>query len=359
MTVPLHGGDVDGIARALGVAPADLLDFSANINPLGPPPPVRAAIHAFADGARITRYPEPGLPDLRAALASARGIAADAVAIGAGSAALFDAIVRASAAQRWAVPLPAFAEYRRAFEASDRTIVPYVLDEKSGFALDPQAFATFVEANACDGAIVTNPHNPTGALIPAGQLRALIGWLPRVTFVIDEAFVDFAEDQSLVADAARSEHLTVVRSLTKFYALPSMRVGYAVAAPAAIGRIERRLPAWPVSTIAADAACAALGSERYAAETLDLIAREKAALVSDLARMGIVPLPSAANFLCFRLPANAGAAKVRQKLLERYRIVIRDCSSFETMPPDRWVRVAVRDAAANARLVAALAAVLA
>lgn len=359
MSSPLHGGDVAGIARAAGRRPSEYLDFSANINPLGPPARVRTALRDFAASETIAQYPEPELPELRTALARACGIAPGAVAIGAGSAALFDAIVRASTARRWALPIPAFAEYRRALANAACEIVPYALNERAGFALDPHDLARFVEANACSGVILTNPHNPSGSLVPAEVLRAALDRLPHVCAVVDEAFIDFAHAQTLSRDAAHRRGLVVVRSLTKFFAMPSMRVGYAIALPQTIAAIAAFIPAWPVSTIAASVAARALADEGYARETLELIERERAVLAASLRDLGLATLPAAANFLCFQLPAGMTAAKVRADLLERYCIVIRDCTSFEGMPSDRWVRIAVRDAAANARLIAAFAAVLA
>jgi len=347
----LHGGDIAAAARASGRSIDELLDFSANINPLGPPVAVRAVLRAYAEGRDVEHYPEPGLPDLHAALARARGVGTESIVVHAGSAALFDAIFRSLAPQRIGIPIPAFAEYRRAADAGGIPVHTLALDPRSSEPFDPTRIAAWIRAERVDTVVLTNPHNPLGFAVARDVLLGLIDASPQTIFVIDEAFADYDESGSLAADAARHPRIIVVRSLTKFYAMPNLRVGYAVARTERARAIARFVPAWPVSGIAATAAIAALGDAAYATRTRAANAAARSALCDDLSATGVRVLRAAANFLTFETDR---VSERRAQLLARDGILIRDCSSFAGLPADRYARVAVRTPAENARLLAAL-----
>jgi len=347
----IHGGDVAGAARAAGRRIDEVLDFSANINPLGPPEAVRAVLRAYADGREVEHYPEPGLPALRVALAQARGVDATSIAVHAGSAALFDAIFRSLAPQRLGIPVPAFAEYRRAAEACGICTHAFALDPRADEPFDPARFAAWIRDTTLDVVVLTNPHNPLGFAIPGDLLLDLVDAFPQTTFVIDEAFADFDEAQSLASHAARHARIIVVRSLTKFYAMPNLRVGYAIASADRARSIARFVPAWPVSGIAAAAAIAALGDATYARRTREANAVARTALADDLTATGVRVLPTRANFITFETHR---VAERRAAMLAHDGILIRDCSSFEGLPADRYARVAVRTPVENGQLIAAL-----
>jgi len=350
----VHGGNVDEIARLHGIATNELVDFSANINPLGPPPGVRNAIRSFASDAALTRYPDAQLSDIRSAIARAAEVERESIVIGAGSAALFDAIVRALAPQRCALPLPAFGEYRPALENAAVDVVPFPL-ASDDLALDVAAFARFLNEHRIDLAILTNPHNPAGWVIDATSLRSLIAAAPATRFIIDEAFIDFQLAHSLAGDVRAQARLCVVRSLTKLYAMPSMRIGYAVAPVALARAIERFLPSWPISTIAAQCAIAALDDRTFLDRTLAWLEPERTWFAGELTRLGLRVLAAAANFITFALPSPYRASDVRARLIANHGLVVRDCTSFEGMPDAGWIRVAVRERRENERLTRALA----
>jgi len=347
----LHGGDIAGAARASGRRIDEVLDFSANINPLGPPEAVRAVLRAYAEGREIEHYPEPGLPALRAALARARGVGDESIAMHAGSAALFDAIFRSLSPQRLGIPVPAFAEYRRAADACGIPTHTFALDPRSEKPFDPARIAAWIRAERLDAVVLTNPHNPLGFAIARDVLLDLVETAAQTTFVIDEAFADYEEACSLAIDAARHPRIIVVRSLTKFYAMPNLRVGYAIASADRARATARFVPAWPVSGIAAAAAITALGDAPYARRTREANAVARAALGDDLTATGVRVLPARANFITFETDR---VAERRAAMLARDGILIRDCSSFEGLPADCYARVAVRSALENARLLAAL-----
>jgi len=211
-----------------------------------------------------------------------------------------------------------------------------------------------------DLVILNNPHNPSGALASRDAMRAWIDTLGSTgaSILADEAFIDYAPEAAITGDACSQIGIVAVRSLTKFFGCPGLRVGYAVASPETAQSIAAQLPAWPVSTLALNTLAEALRDGAYAQETLARNAAARAVLAEQLQLSGCEVAPSQANFLFLRLPPGRDAAEVRARLIREHKIVVRECDSFEGIKPGRYLRVAVRDEKDNLRLVQALTSVL-
>ncbi len=358
-----HGGDVEGVAREHGLVADDLLDFSASINPIGPPARAMARLLREAgDVQRLAHYPDPTCSELRGVLAAQLNVCPECLTIANGSAALIGAAVRAIAPRTCLLMTPAFGEQRRVLAGAGCRIDGFALNEAEEFVLDVDAFCAAIETGRPDLCLLTNPHNPSGRLIPRPEMARIIGAAERVNtpLIVDEAFIDFAPADSVTSDAIRSAHLVVLRSLTKFYGMPSLRVGYSVSTPAMAARCAAELPAWPVTTLAATAAAEALQDREYADRTRARVNAERRWLSDALANIGVKTYPSAANFLLLRLPAGGpDSILVRDRLIRERGIVVRDCRSFEGLEGCAFVRVAVRCRNDNERLVRALPSLLA
>jgi threonine-phosphate decarboxylase len=341
----IHGGDV----WHLGVPVEQVLDFSANVNPRGLPPRALARLAKdAADPQLLQRYPDPSAHTLRAALSRQLDVPPEAIAIGPGAEALLAPALRSMKATRALVPVPAFSEYRRVCEWQNVEFVPLPLESAQSFRICVD------DLRGCDALILNNPHNPTGALLPAAEVRQLAAL--GVPLLLDEAFIDYAPQASLAAEAAGRKGLIVLRSLTKFYGCPALRVGYAVAHPETTREIAGLLPTWPVSQSAMDALSLAIEDHEYAEATLCANATEREILSARLQSLGLIVFPSAANFLLVKLPsAMPLASELRARLIERHRILIRNCDSYEGLERGSYIRVAVRSAAENLRLTEALA----
>jgi threonine-phosphate decarboxylase len=359
---PVHGGDVDEVMRTFGIPADRLIDFSANINPLGPP---RRALMRLAreatDPSGLTRYPDPGYNELRQALAAAFRVAAPGVTIANGSVALIGAIIRTIAPRECLLATPAFAEYARALRANGCRVRRFPLDAAREFALDSDALIEELTKHRPTMCVLINPHNPSGALTPRAQMLRVLDRALRLKtwLVIDEAFMDYVPAETLVAEAVRSERLVVLRSLTKFYGMPALRVGYAVSSPRTAARIAAQLPPWPVTSLAASAAVEAVLDKQYARRTLVSVAEQRRWLSQALGTTGVTVYPSAANFLLLRLPASAPTStRVRARLIRDAGVIVRDCRGFDGLSNGRFVRVAVRQRDENERLARALGSVL-
>ena len=224
------------------------------------------------------------------------------------------------------------------------------------FAYDPaRMFAEGAEA-----VLVANPQNPTGV---CHDFRLMCEFVAKAcaegrSVLLDEAFIDYVPGDSLVRMIDRFANLIIFRSVTKFHAMPGLRVAYAVANPALAATMGEQLAPWPITTLASLAVSAAVGDEEYAdrGRSENLVRRE--ALASKLGSLGLEVYPSAANFLLFRISSAVDAEMLWRELIVRHGIVLRACANYEGLAAGHF-RVAVRTESENEKLVGALAAGLA
>ena len=351
-----HGGNLTHLARQAGCLPAQVLDFSANINPLGPPACVAAAL---VDAAQwLGHYPDPDCTDFIAAVAEHLDIAPERIVAGNGAEQLIWWLPRLLEARRVVLPSPCYLDYRRAAEVWKLPVVTSRLSPEQGFGLDLQAVLSGLQAG--DLVWIGQPNNPTGRLVDRHALAAAVASRPDVHWAIDEAFIDFtAETASIVRWDL--PNLAVIRSMTKFYALPALRLGYVVLPPQQASALRRLLPEWSVNTFAQQLGNAVLRDPAradYAERTRQLVAEERGWLTSALGGLGAAVTDGRANYLLLRLPDEVpSAATLAGRLLRDAAIAVRPCANYDGLD-DRYVRVAVRPRDENQRLVDALRAQL-
>ena len=371
MTRPVHGGNLAWAATLAGCPAAAILDFSASISPLGPPQSALDAIQAHLSS--LTAYPDPDYGELRAALGEALNVDPDWILPGNGSAELLTwAALDLSKLEATYLVTPAFGDYSRALLAFGARVLDCPLDLKSleagagnGLVTDDLSVShrSFVSPalslpvpllNADRGLLLNNPHNPTGLLFGREAIRPYLEHLPLV--VVDEAFMDFlppSEQETLIGAVEEFPNLVILRSLTKFYSLPGLRMGCAIARPDILRRWQLQRDPWPVNTLAAAATAAVLRDTVFEQQTWDWLPVARRELFEGLASLpGLRPFPGAANFLL--VESSVSVSLIQKSLLERHRILIRDCLSFPELG-DRFFRVAVRSRADNLRLISALA----
>lgn len=357
----LHGGDLRAAAAQYGLPPAAFLDFSANINPAGPPPGMAASLTEALPW--VAHYPEPFARTLGNALAARAGVTPESLLVANGAAEALYLALRLGRGRPALLPRPGFAEYGRAALAAGSPVVSYALRAEEGFRVDVQALAEAAARHQAGLVVLNNPHNPSGSLLPAHEvlwladrLALLDAWL-----VVDEAFVDFLAvpgGHTLIHEAARASHLVVVRSLTKFYALPGLRVGYAVMTPDVVRLLDAARDPWSVSALAQAAALAALQDQAYAEGTREWIATERPWLAAALAELpGLQVFTPSANYILVDAAATGQTAARLQEQLGPRGILLRDCASFAGLGPTLF-RTAVRSRAENKRLIGALREVL-
>ena len=356
MTV--HGGDAYAAAEDAGIAVSELVDFSANINPRGLPRRAREKLIAEASSeTTVGLYPERSARRLRCALSKQLDVHMEAIVAGPGAEALLSPILRCLRARRALVPVPAFSEYKRVCEREEIEFNPFLLPQSDYFRLPLDKFACRIEKGNFDVVILNSPHNPSGCVVEVDDIRAVFELVTARggALVVDEAFIDYVPGSSLASEAARRDGLIVIRSLTKFYGCPALRVGYAVAVPKTTEEIASFLPAWPITEMAAAALTEAICDDGFARLSLEENAAQRERLRSDLSALGLTVFRSVANYLLLELGETMPDSTIlRRRLLERHRLLVRDCSSYDGLTSGRYIRIAVRSAADNERLLCAM-----
>ena len=357
-----HGGDVYFASRELGRDVERLIDFSASINPLGPSSQVWKALSK----ARIAlqHYPDPACRDLRQVLAMRWHCSPEEIVVGNGSTELIHVLPSALDIRNLLIVGPTFSEYASAMSLVGGRVTTICAERHQGYrpplervvALLSQRKRTYRDIGAV---LLCNPNSPTGQACDAESVLDLARLAQRrgLWLVVDETFADYCEERSILPKRSLFSRVVVLRSFTKFYGLPGLRVGYAVAVPAVVERLRSRMPPWSVNAMGQVAAVAALNDAAYVGRSLSFMRNERARFIARLARLpGCNVFPSQANFVLVELPHRWGASAVAEKLRPE-GLLIRDCSSVPGLNTHS-IRVAVRTRRENDRLVTALSKLL-
>jgi threonine-phosphate decarboxylase len=356
-----HGGNIYMAAKRYGLDEQEIIDFSASINPLGVPESVTAAIKDSIR--RLPNYPDPDAGELTLAIAGHFEVDPQSVLCGNGSTELIYLVARALAPKKILVLSPTFSEYELA--AGDAAeIVHHNLDAKDDFAVDPKSFINAMAgghgslshntapAASIDMAILCNPNNPTGGILRKPDVLKIADAARdlQCRLVVDEAFVDFSPDDSLINEVENNPYLIILRSMTKFYAISGLRIGYGIFPPELIDLVKKHKEPWTVNTLAQAAGVAALKDHLYKEDTFRIIEAERKTLEDGFRQVKIPFFPSAANFYLIKM----AKAQYIIDSLGRKGILIRDCSNFRGLG-ESYARIAVKSNKDNMRLLKELA----
>lgn len=352
---PRHGGRVEEVAEARGIEPENLLDFSANMNPLAPPSGLEDYLVESLGQLKV--YPDDRYSEFRNAVvdflrdeAGAR-ISPEKVVPGNGSVEIFDLFLRtivAGGGRRVLVPHPTFSEY------ASRARLAGLEVERARYE-DVLSYDEKLEHY--DAAFLCNPNNPTGVLRENGNLReyAVRCRERGVSLLVDEAFIELAQPgESLVELTLEFPNLVVARSLTKVFSVPGLRIGYGIGSGDLINGMEKFRPPWNLNYLAARTGSKFLENERDLLEgSRNYIAGERDWLARELRNLGFSLYPSSANFLLFRTEGvGLKAAELVDRCLD-FNVLLRNADSFYGL--DEWhVRVAVKKREENKKLVEVL-----
>ena len=369
-----HGGDLLRMAATAGRDPASLLDFSVNVRPEGPPEFIRAAL--FRAMATLAAYPSPHAEEAMSAASRHHGMDASRFVFGSGSNELIHALARVL--RKRGVPSvrvvePAFSEYGIACRLAGIEAIPVwggiIETNQSDPATDAKTkkdaavptrdlLGALSDAPAGSTVFLANPGNPSGLFRTPDECLRLMSSRSDLLWIIDEAFVEYAGTETEASVLRRlPQNGLVLRSLTKFHAVPGVRLGYLAADAGLAQAIRDELPAWSVNAFALAAAQAVFAdTSDFAAQTRAENAERRADLAATLSSLpGIEVYPSAANYVLFRWP---GAPRnLLGILLKRFGIAVRDCSNYYGLEDGSWFRAAVRFPEDHRRLAEALSAI--
>lgn len=349
-----HGGNIEEISRLYGINKNDLIDFSANINPLGLAPKVKLVMES--EISEVERYPDITYYNLKKAIAKYENINMDSLFVGNGAAEVIFNIVRAVKPKNVLLPAPTFSEYEDAVKSIGGNLEYFYL--QNDFELDREFLNYLTEE--IDMVFVCNPNNPTGVISSRDYIVEILekAKANNIIVVIDESFLDFVKEKDnitaiqLIRDY---RNLIIVKSLTKFYAFPGIRLGYGISGNKALQElIDRVAIPWSINTIASRAGEVAVNESGYREETIEYVNRNKELLYNGLREIqGIRVFKPSVNFIFFKVNTDIDL----KKELLKVGIIIRSCDNYIGLDKS-YYRIAVRKEEENIRLLEELGRIL-
>jgi threonine-phosphate decarboxylase len=350
----VHGGDLRAAREKYG--DLDFIDFSANINPLGPPRGVFEAIDKNI--AKIIHYPDPNGWGVKTLLGDKLGVATEQLILGNGAVELVYLLAHALKPRTAFVLEPTFSEYSRALKAVGCQIRHTYLNPLRGFELD----INDLELADCDILFLCNPNNPTGSFMSEEDFVRILDLVKKhgTFLVLDESFMDFValnKQWRSFRYLREYDKLFVLYSLTKFYAIPGLRLGCGIGSPEFIRTLGGMKDPWNVNNLALAAGEAALGDAAYSEMTRQCIETEREFLINDLKKIAQLKVfPGFANFLLIENLGEPNGERLVDALANK-GILIRNCGNFPGLG-ENYFRIAVKDHLSNIKLVSGLKEIL-
>ncbi|MEG2017100.1 MAG: threonine-phosphate decarboxylase CobD [Clostridium sp.] len=348
----VHGGNVEEIGRKYNLNPKDILDFSANINPLGLNEKVKDSMISALD--LVERYPDITYYNLKHTICSHEGIDLSKIFIGNGAAEVIFNIARALKPKKVLLPAPTFSEYEEAVRSIDGEIKYYSLKEENEFRIDDN-FINHIDEEI-DLVFICNPNNPTGVLTEKEFVEKVLKKAKEfgTKVVLDESFLDFVEDKfkySSMELIKNYNNLIIVKSLTKFFAMPGIRIGYGITSnEAIIESINKVSVPWAVNIVAAEGVCTGVKEKEYINRSIKYVEKQKNWLYEELNKLEFIKVfkPSV-NFIMFKSLKNIN---LKEELILK-GVIIRGCGNYEGLS-ENFYRVAVRTVEENEKLISTM-----
>lgn len=335
-----HGGDI--------YSQKVEMDYSANINPLGMPEGVKAAICRAVELA--APYPDSACRRLTKALAEAFGKEPEQIICGNGAADLIFQLAYGRKPERALLIAPSFSEYEQALRAAGAEVEYCMLREETGFSFVKEEWEERAEACRPDMAFFCNPNNPTGLAVGKETVRELADFCRKrgIFLVADECFgefLDVPEDFSILGDLEQFPNVFVLKAFTKMYAMAGVRLGYGFCSDRTVlESMEAARQPWSVSALAQEGGIAALRETEYVSRTKRLIKAQRKFLKDGLERLGLTVWDSQANYLFFKGPEG-----LKERFL-KHGILIRSCANYPGLD-GRFFRICVRTEEENRKFL--------
>ncbi|MFW6216783.1 MAG: cobyric acid synthase, partial [Desulfohalobiaceae bacterium] len=349
-----HGGNIHKLARNTGQATENLLDFSASINPLGPPAWLQESLPELTR--KVVHYPDPEAHALLEAASSRYGLPRSWFLAANGSTEILYHLPRMGLSlQKALIPVPAYVDYEKVCRLAGLKVEFLEQDPVQGFALQPEELEKKLQEPAL--VFLAHPNNPTGISLPLAEIKELIQKHPQSLFILDEAFADFLPEEKRFYSDLPANAL-VLLSLTKFFAIPGLRLGLSAGRPELQNQIQNFLPPWSVNSLSQEIGALALQDREYQERSRSAAKEYRGQLQQWLSRIPALQVfPAEANFLlCHLQDGNITAAQLQQRLLPQ-GLLIRDCSNFRALGAN-YFRIAVRSPQENLQLIQCLEQVL-
>ena len=329
-----------------------MVDFSVNINPLGIPETIKKKLIDGID--ELVKYPEITGCSAIAKIAQDLGVQPEQVILGNGAIELIYLFARSNGPGKALVIQPTFNEYERALKLYGWDVEYYRMKEENDFIIDPVELEKVLSKTKPQAVFLCNPNNPTGIVYSNAFIAELIEKSSdEITWFLDESFMDFSNETGGLALIKEASHrIFILKSLTKFYALPGLRIGYGVGSPAVIKKMECFKEPWTINGLGLIAATAVYDEIDYAKKTRDYIEQERYRIYNELKKITTIKVyQSGTDFHLCRLIE--GTAADLKRAIELAGMSIRTCEDFIGLDAS-YFRIAIKQPAENDRLLSFL-----
>lgn len=349
MTWPAHGGQPEKILTLTGTPKSteqQYYDFSANINPLGPPKGIREAIPSLFH--HVHTYPDPDYKEATSKLAIHDGLNEEHVLLTNGGAEAIFLVAQQFTGKKALIIEPTFSEYERACEAYGVSISHLYLNEDTSFSLPLDQVLNQMED--VDVIFLCRPNNPTGTVVDIEDIRAILnkGQETQTTIVVDEAFIHFvpSEITDLTHLVDQYPNLVLLRSLTKIYSVPGLRLGYVIARPTWIAKLKKHQIPWSVNGIVTSLLPQLFSEKRFIEDTKSWLEQELKTLKTELTHLNFYISPTLVNFYLLK----DDAIEELFLYLVKNKIIPRHTHTFKRLN-GQYIRLAVRSEEENRYLL--------
>ncbi len=327
---------------------SDVIDYSVNINPLGFPESIRKKMMDSIDD--MIKYPDISGAQAREAIAEDVNIEPSRLIMGNGASELIYLFARATRPEKVLIIQPTFNEYERAFRLVGSHIDVFELSAKDGFHMDMASFEKTLEEYQSDVVVLCNPNNPTGKFLPLETLKILVDLMKQYEsfLFIDESFIEFT-GQSSIVEHVDCTRVFSLRSMTKYYAVPGLRIGYGVAHEQVVQKLEAYKEPWTMNSLALQAVPAMIHDNTFHEQVSHWVTKEHQWMYQALNKMKKLHVyPSETNFFLCKLLELSGH-ELNEKL-ETQGAHVRVCDDFVGLD-DGYIRIALRLHEENVRLI--------
>lgn len=350
-----HGGNIYKFAKEKGISPSDIIDFSANINPFGTSP--KGVVDLEEELKNIIHYPDPRATELVDKAAKVYGVENNQILVGNGASEILSAICRFPNFTGVLVPGPGFSEYEACAKAAGLEVAPIysrIHEDEEYFEVPYLALMAFAaKLKGQDGRVIAflgNPNNPDGSLLDPEKIKILADMYQEIDslLVIDESFIDFTDGTHSVRPLINEcKNIIILHSLTKFFAVPGLRVGLAFSNPDLINKLKAFIPTWSVNNLVQAYATSALNDKEYITKTRAFIG-EECLRVHQLYRElpHLVAFKPSVNFMLIKWNIDSPKVTDLQAYLEEKNILIRSCYNYYGLGPN-YFRIAIKTKTLN------------
>jgi len=327
----------------------DITDFSVNINPLGIPQGIKEKLIKGID--TLVDYPELTGQTAIKKLAADLSKEPDQLILGNGAIELIYLLARSISGKKALIIQPTFNEYSRALKLYDNQVVELLLKREEGFRLTTEKLKEALLAEKPDLLFLCNPNNPTGVIYSNEEIKewmAIPDW--EMLWFFDESFMDFTGQPGMLSEDLEQGNFFVLKSLTKFYALPGLRIGYGAGNPKIIEGMMRYKEPWTINSLGLLALEQVYQEKEFANQTIAHIRSQREIVFNELQKISAIEVfRSATDFHLCRIKSGASSLKLKNDI-EEEGMSLRTCEDFSGLD-ESYFRIAIKKSEDNQRLI--------